>query len=157
MNRSEIRVGLIVDIQGEFKIPASRECVWAALNDLHVLEKCIPGCQSLVKESDNELIAKMESKIGPVKAKFDTRVVLSDLIPPESYVISGEGKGGAAGFAKGSAKVCLAEDGEGTILTYTANVKVGGKIAQIGSRLVAGTARKLALSFFESFIEQLQT
>ena len=144
-----------MDIRGEFRIPAGVETVWAALNDSSVLKQCIPGCKELENTSDTELTAKMQSKIGPVKTNFVTSLTLSELNPPHSYVISGEGKGGAAGFARGSAKVNLEQEGDETVLRYEAEVKVGGKIAQIGSRLIDGTARKLAQDFFSKFVDVL--
>ncbi len=142
-----------MDLSGEYRIPADREAVWRALNDPEVLKQCIPGCEELEKVSDTEFTAKVTSKVGPVRAKFKGKVTLSELDPPKSYKISGEGQGGAAGFARGGATVSLAEDGDVTVLTYTADAQVGGKLAQIGSRLIAGTARKLADEFFTSFVE----
>lgn len=142
-----------MDINGEVRIPAARDRVWRALNDAQVLKECIPGCQSLERQSDTELTAKMESKIGPVKAKFETHIALSNLNPPQSYTISGEGKGGAAGFGKGSADVTLEPDGEETMLRYTAGLQVGGKLAQVGSRLIGGAARKIANDFFARLAE----
>lgn len=144
-----------MEITGEFRIPAGVETVWAALNDASILQQCIPGCKELHNISDTELTAKMQSKIGPVKTNFLTKLTLSDMKPPHSYVISGEGKGGAAGFARGSAKVNLEQQGDETVLRYEAEVKVGGKIAQIGSRLIDGTARKLAQDFFSKFVDVL--
>ena len=135
----------------EIAIAAPREQVFAALNDVEILKQAIPGCQELEKQSDTELTATVMAKVGPVKAKFKGAVTLSDLNPPESYSISGEGKGGAAGFASGGAKITLREDGVGTILAYEVEAQVGGKLAQIGSRLVDGTAKKLAGEFFENF------
>jgi carbon monoxide dehydrogenase subunit G len=142
-----------MDLSGEYRIPADREAVWRALNDPEVLKQCIPGCEELEKVSDTEFTAKVTSKVGPVRAKFKGKVTLSELDPPKSYKISGEGQGGAAGFARGGATVSLAKDGDVTVLTYTADAQVGGKLAQIGSRLIAGTARKLADEFFTSFVE----
>lgn len=142
-----------MDISGEFDIPATRQEVWNALNDPEVLAQCIPGCESIERESDTEFVAKMRAKIGPVKARFESRILLSDLDPPRSYTISGEGKGGPAGFGKGSARVTLTEGGDGTILNYTAEMHVGGKLAQIGSRLVGGAVRKIANDFFGKFVE----
>ena len=142
-----------MDLSGEYRIPADREAVWRALNDPEVLKQCIPGCEELEKVSDTEFTAKVTSKVGPVRAKFKGKVTLSELDPPKSYKISGEGQGGAAGFARGGATVSLAEDGGVTVLSYTADAQVGGKLAQIGSRLIAGTARKLADEFFTSFVE----
>ncbi len=142
-----------MEIKGEYRIPAPRETVWQALNDADVLRECIPGCESLEKVSDTELTATVKAKVGPVSAKFTGAVTLEDLNPPESYRIVGEGKGGVAGFAKGGAAVHLADDGGETVLTYEADAKVGGKLAQIGSRLIQGTARKLADQFFRNFAE----
>ena len=131
-----------MDLTGEYRIPAPRETVWAALNNPEILKACIPGCEELNKTSDTELVAKVVAKIGPVKATFGGKVTLSDLDPPNGYTISGEGQGGAAGFAKGGAKVRLepADGGAVTVLHYTADAQIGGKLAQIGSRLVEGTA-----------------
>jgi carbon monoxide dehydrogenase subunit G len=143
----------IMEMTGEYRIPAPREEVWRALNDPDVLKECIPGCEELEKVSDTEFTAKVKMKVGPVSAKFSGAVTLEDLNPPQSYSIVGEGKGGAAGFAKGGAKVMLDEDGDGTVLRYEADAKVGGKLAQIGSRLIAGTAKKLADKFFSAFAE----
>lgn len=140
-----------MDMSGQHRIPADVATVWAALNDAEVLAQCIPGCEELEKESDTELTAKVALKIGPVKARFSGRVLLEDLNPPHSYSIVGEGKGGVAGFAKGGADVTLTEDGSETILDYTANAQVGGKLAQLGSRLVKSTSAKLADQFFDNF------
>lgn len=144
-----------MEFSGEYRIPASREKVWDALNDPAVLQQCIPGCESLEKVSDNELKATVRMKVGPVSARFNGKVTLSDMDPPNGYRISGEGQGGAAGFAKGGAMVRLSDaDGAGaTVLAYTADAQVGGKIAQIGARLIDGTARKLADEFFGKFSE----
>ncbi len=144
-----------MEMTGSHIISASRETVWAALNDPEILEACIPGCQSLEKKSDTELAATVVTKIGPVKAKFSGEVTLGNLKPPESYTISGEGKGGIAGFAKGGANVRLTEVPEGTQLDYDVDAKVGGKLAQLGSRLIDSTARKLADQFFTSFSEKV--
>ncbi len=140
-----------MELTGEYRIPASRMQVWAALNDPAVLKDCIPGCDTLEKKDDTHFEATVTSKVGPVKVKFKGEVTLSELDPPNSYTITGEGKGGAAGFAKGGAKVRLDEDGDMTILSYQAQAAVGGKLAQLGSRLIDGTARKLADEFFTSF------
>lgn len=142
-----------MDISGEFDIPARRQHVWEALNDPQVLAQCIPGCESIERQSDTELLAKMKAKIGPVKARFESRILLSNLNPPQSYTISGEGKGGPAGFGKGSADVTLTESDGNTKLHYTATLQVGGKLAQVGSRLVGGAARKIADDFFGKFAE----
>jgi carbon monoxide dehydrogenase subunit G len=140
-----------MDMTGEYRIAAPREKVWAALNDPETLKASIPGCESLEKESDNAFVATVVAKVGPVKAKFSGHVTLLNLNPPESYTISGEGKGGAAGFAKGGADVRLRDEGAETVLSYTAKADVGGKLAQLGSRLIDGTAKKLADEFFENF------
>ena len=134
-----------MEIKGEYKIPASREKVFAALNDPTVLQACIPGCESLEKTSDTEMNAKVRLRIGPVSATF------TDIDPPNGYKISGEGQGGVAGFAKGGAVVTLRDDGGATVLDYNVDAQVGGKIAQVGARLIDGTARKLADEFFGKF------
>ncbi|QND51366.1 carbon monoxide dehydrogenase subunit G [Phyllobacterium sp. 628] len=139
-----------MDMTGEERIAASRDAVWKALNDPEILKACIPGCESLEWVSGTELDATVGVKLGPVKARFSGKVTLSNLNPPVSYTISGEGKGGIAGFAKGGADVALIEDGEETVLTYVVNADVGGKIAQLGSRLIASSAKKLASQFFEN-------
>jgi len=144
-----------MDMTGEYRIAASRDVVWAALNDAEVLKKCIPGCQELDKSSDTEMTALVVLKIGPVKAKFKGAVELVNINAPESYTIQGEGTGGIAGYAKGSADVLLATEGDETILTFTANAHVGGKIAQLGSRLIDSTAKKLANKFFDNFHNHL--
>jgi uncharacterized protein len=144
-----------MDMTGEYRIPASRDQVWAALNDPDTLKASLPGCETLEKISDREFAATVIAKVGPVKAKFNGNVTLSNLNPPESYTISGEGKGGAAGFAKGGADVRLIEEGEVTVLTYVAKADVGGKLAQLGSRLIDGTARKMADEFFSNFSQQV--
>ncbi|MGY8963128.1 MAG: SRPBCC family protein [Rhodospirillales bacterium] len=143
-----------MDMHGSYDIAAPREAVWAALNDVEVLKACIPGCESITKHSDTELEATVSAKVGPVKAKFKGVVTLSDMDPPNGYTISGEGKGGAAGFAKGGAKVSLVEAGAGTTLTYEVKANVGGKLAQIGSRLIDSTAKKMANQFFSKFSEK---
>ena len=140
-----------MDMTGEFRIPASREAVWKALNDPEVLKRSIAGCEELEKTSDTEFTAKVTAKVGPVKARFSGKVTLSDLDPPNGYTITGEGQGGAAGFAKGGAKVRLERDGDGTLLKYTVNAAIGGKLAQIGARLIDGAAHKMAEEFFASF------
>lgn len=138
-------------LSDERRIAAPREKVWAGLNDPAVLQKSIPGCEDLEKVSETEFNATVSAKVGPVKAKFKGAVQLSDLNPPESYRISGEGKGGAAGFAKGGATIHLTEDGDGTIMRYEVDADVGGKLAQIGGRLIEGTSKKLAGEFFDNF------
>jgi uncharacterized protein len=144
-----------MDMTGQYRIPAPREQVWAALNDPAMLKASLPGCESLEKLSDHEFSATVVAKVGPVKAKFNGNVTLSNLNPPESYTISGEGKGGAAGFAKGGADVRLTEEGDITVLTYSAKADVGGKLAQLGSRLIDGTAKKMADEFFDNFSQQV--
>ncbi len=145
-----------MNLSGEYRIPAPRERVWRALNDPRVLKACIPGVEALEKISDTEFDATVNAKVGPVRARFGGKVTLSDLDPPNGYTISGEGNGGAVGFARGGADVRLADSGDGgTVLTYTAKMQVGGKLAQLGSRLVAGTAKKMADDFFGSFAEAL--
>lgn len=145
-----------MDMSGEYRIPAPRDKVWAALNDPETLKASLPGCESLERSGDNQFAATVVAKVGPVKAKFNGNVALSNLNPPESYTIAGEGKGGAAGFAKGGADVKLAEDGaDTTVLTYTAKADVGGKLAQLGSRLIDGTAKKMADEFFDNFVKQV--
>ena len=142
-----------MDMSGEYVISAPREAVWEALNDPEILKQCIPGCESVHKTSDTEFEAKVTAKVGPVRAKFSGKVFLSDINPPNGYTISGEGSGGAAGFAKGGAKVSLSDDPEGTKLSYSVDATVGGKLAQIGSRLIDSTAKKMANDFFSTFAD----
>ncbi|MEP0236032.1 MAG: carbon monoxide dehydrogenase subunit G [Roseibium sp.] len=144
-----------MDMSGEYRIAAPREAVWRALNDPAVLKECIPGCDELDMISDTEMTAAVTSKIGPVKAKFKGLVKFENVNAPESYTIVGEGKGGVAGFAKGGADVHLAEEDGNTVLTYTAKAQVGGKLAQLGSRLIDSTARKMADDFFGKFSEMV--
>jgi hypothetical protein len=140
-----------MEMTGEFRIPAPRQRVWEALNDPEILKQSIPGCQTLEKVSDTEFNGKVLAAVGPVRATFGGKVTLSDLDPPQSYTISGEGSGGVTGFAKGGAKVNLAEDGGATVLHYEVQAQVGGKLAQVGSRLIDGVARKMANDFFGRF------
>lgn len=140
-----------MQMTGQYRIEAPREIVWKALNDVEVLRQCIPGCEEIEKTSDTSFAAKVRAKVGPVSARFAGEVTLSDLDPPNGYTISGEGKGGAAGFAKGGAKVHLTDDGTATLLSYEVDAQVGGKLAQIGSRLIDGTAKKMADDFFARF------
>ncbi|MDH4413817.1 MAG: carbon monoxide dehydrogenase subunit G [Rhizobium sp.] len=141
-----------MDMQGSERIEAPVETVWRALNDPEILRRAIPGCESLEKTSDTQMSARVVLKIGPIKAKFEGAVELQNLNPPYSYTISGEGKGGLAGFAKGGADVTLTEEEDGaTLLTYTVKAEVGGKIAQLGSRLIESTSKKLAGEFFSNF------
>jgi carbon monoxide dehydrogenase subunit G len=140
-----------MDMKGEYRISASQQAVWEALNDPETLKACIPGCETIEKTSDTEMTATVKAKVGPVSAKFKGKVTLSDLNPPNSYRISGEGQGGPAGFGKGGATVTLEQVGSETILRYDANALVGGKLAQIGARLVDGAAKKIANEFFSNF------
>jgi carbon monoxide dehydrogenase subunit G len=144
-----------MEIKGEYRIAAPREKVFAALNDPDILQACIPGCETLEKLSDTEMTAKVRLRIGPVSAAFGGKVTLSDIDPPNGYRISGEGQGGVAGFAKGGAVVRLTQDGADTVLTYDVDAQVGGKIAQVGARLIQGTAKKLADQFFGKFAESV--
>ena len=140
-----------MDMTGERRIPAPRQKVWDALNDPAVLKACIPGCDSLEKTSETDLKATASVKIGPIAARFTGKVQLTDLLPPTSYRISGEGQGGVAGFAKGGADVRLADDGPGTLLSYSVKAQVGGKIAQLGARLIDATSKQMADMFFDRF------
>jgi carbon monoxide dehydrogenase subunit G len=142
-------------ITGEFDIPAERARVWEALNDPDILKDCIPGCETIEKISETDLTARVRAKVGPISSRFSTKITLSDIDPPAGYTISGEGKGGPAGFARGGAQVSLEENGVGTTLRYKAEVQVGGKLAQVGSRLIEGTARKLSDEFFATFAQRL--
>ena len=140
-----------MDMTGERRIPAPREQVWAALNDPAILQAAIPGCETLQKSSPTEMTATATVRIGPIAAKFNGRVQLSDLDPPNGYRISGEGQGGVAGFAKGGATVALLPEGSETVLKYEVNAQVGGKIAQLGARLIDASARQMADLFFDRF------
>jgi hypothetical protein len=142
---------MALTMSGEVQIPASRETVYAKLNDPEVLKQCVPGCESLEKLSDTEFQAVSVMKIGPVKAKWGGKVTLSDLDPPNGYKITGEGQGGVAGFAKGGASVQLTEKDGGTLLKYDVEAQIGGKLAQLGQRLIAGAAKKMADDFFAKF------
>ena len=145
-----------MQLDGERTIEAQRDDVWRALNDPEVLQACILGCESLEQVSDTEFNAVVTAKFGPVKAKFKAAIELQDLDPPNSYRLCGEGKGGVAGFAKGGAHVRLSEAGDATVLSYDADMQVGGKLAQVGSRLVGGTTNKIINEFFSRFEEQLK-
>ena len=136
---------------GERRIAAPRLIVWEGLNDPEVLKSSIPGCQSLDKLSDTQMKAVAAVKIGPISARFTGNVELTDLDPPNGYSIGGEGQGGVAGFAKGGAKVMLTDDGDGTMLRYEVHAQVGGKIAQLGARLIDATAKQMADQFFDRF------
>lgn len=140
-----------MEMSGERRIAASRETVWAALNDVDMLRRCIPGCESLEKLSPTDMAAKVKLQVGPVRASYSGKVKLSDLDPPNGYRISGEGSGGVAGYAKGEAVVRLADHGDGSLMTYDVKAEIGGKLAQLGGRLIDSTAKKLADEFFEKF------
>ncbi len=144
-----------MELTGEYWLPASSGEVWKALHDRETLRATIPGCKELEKISETEFTAKVTTKMGPMKVNFSGRVILSNLVQPVSYTITGEGEGGIAGFAKGSADVVLEEDGAGTRLRYSAQAAVGGKLAQLGSRLLKGTSQKLANAFFGAFAERM--
>ena len=141
-----------MEMEGQHSIGASRNEVWRALNDLDVLRDCIPGCTELVSESENNLKARITLKIGSIKVNFFSNILLSEIDQPNGYVLSGKGEGGAAGFAKGKVRVRLNEEGESTLLHYTGQVEIGGKIAQLGSRLIDATSRKYITRFFEDFV-----
>ena len=140
-----------MQMTGEQRIAASRQKVWEALNDPDVLRRCIPGCQSLEKEADDRLKATVEIKIGPIGARFNGAVTLSDLDPPNGYTITGDGQGGTVGFAKGGAKVKLADADGGTLLSYEVDAQVGGRLAQLGGPIIDATAKQLAGKFFQEF------
>ncbi|MBX9841257.1 MAG: carbon monoxide dehydrogenase subunit G [Xanthobacteraceae bacterium] len=142
---------MAMTMSGEQQLTASREKVWAALNNPEILKACIPGCETLDVTGENEFSAVATNKIGPVKARFKGKVRLTDLDPPNGYKISGEGDGGIAGFAKGGATVALSDKDGGTLLTYNVEAQIGGKLAQLGQRLVNGAAKKLADDFFAKF------
>lgn len=148
---------MAMTMTGEVQLAAPRSVVWDKLNDPAVLKACIPGCEELEKTSDNGFQAVAKMKVGPVSARFKGRVTLSDLDPPNGYKISGEGEGGVAGFAKGGAVVGLAEKDGGTLLSYNVDAQIGGKLAQLGQRLINGAAKKLADEFFQKFAEQVQS
>ena len=145
-----------MDMTGENRIEAPRERVWAALNDPEILRQCIPGCEEIEKTSDTGFRAKVKAKVGPVSATFTGEVTMSDLDPPNGYKISGEGEGGVAGFAKGGATVGLAEKDGGTLLSYNVEAQIGGKLAQLGQRLINCAAKKLADDFFANFAKAVQ-
>jgi carbon monoxide dehydrogenase subunit G len=145
-----------MDMTGERRIPAPRQVVWDALNDTATLKAAIPGCESLEKTGDNQMKATAAVKLGPISARFNGAVTLSDIDAPNSYTISGEGQGGVAGFAKGGAKVFLTDDGDGTLLKYEVNAQVGGKLAQLGARLIDATAKQMAEQFFTKFSAEVE-
>jgi carbon monoxide dehydrogenase subunit G len=147
---------MAMTMNGEVQLAASREAVWAKLNDPEVLKACIPGCEELEKTDDGGFSAVAKMKVGPVSARFKGKVMLSDLDPPNGYRISGEGEGGVAGFAKGGAVVKLSEKDGGTLLGYDVEAQIGGKLAQLGQRLINGTAKKLADEFFANFAKAVE-
>jgi hypothetical protein len=144
-----------MEITGEYRIPAARQRVWEALNDPAVLKECIPGCKQLDKVSDTDFTAIVATKVGPVSATFRGSVNLSELDPPNGYTLTGQGQGGAAGFARMGARVSLKEESDHTLLAYAAQADIGGKLASVGSRLVQSVARKNADDFFSAFARQL--
>lgn len=144
-----------MEMSGEERIPATQDQTWAALNDPEILKACVPGCESIERVAENEYSVLMVARVGPVSAKFKGKLALSDLKPPHSYAIAFEGQGGAAGFGKGSAQVRLAPEGAGTLLSYDVKANVGGKLAQIGSRLVDAAAKKISKDFFAAFNEKV--
>ena len=144
-----------MEMKGSRTVPADIETTWRALNDPEVLKACIAGCESVERVSDNEYKVIMTARVGPVSARFSGRILMSDIVAPTSYTLSFEGQGGAAGFAKGQTRVALAANNPGTRIDYQATAQVGGKLAQIGSRLVDGAAAKVADDFFARFVERL--
>jgi carbon monoxide dehydrogenase subunit G len=147
---------MAMTMNGEVQLPAPRQAVWDKLNDPDVLKACIPGCEELEKTDEHGFRATAKMKVGPVSARFKGKVTLSDLDPPNGYKISGEGEGGVAGFAKGGATVALAEKDGGTLLSYNVEAQIGGKLAQLGQRLINGAAKKLADEFFANFAKAVQ-
>jgi carbon monoxide dehydrogenase subunit G len=148
---------MAMTMNGEVQLSASRETVWEKLNDPEVLKACIPGCEELESTEASGFRAVAKMKVGPVSARFKGRVTLSDLDPPKGYKITGEGEGGVAGFAKGGATVTLDDRDGGTLLTYNVEAQIGGKLAQLGQRLILGSAKKLADEFFSNFAKQMQS
>jgi uncharacterized protein len=147
---------MAMTMNGEVQLAATRQAVWDKLNDPAVLKACIPGCEELDATDDHGFRAVAKMKVGPVSARFKGKVNLSDLDPPNGYKISGEGEGGVAGFAKGGATVALAEKDGGTLLSYNVEAQIGGKLAQLGQRLINGAAKKLADEFFANFAKAVQ-
>jgi carbon monoxide dehydrogenase subunit G len=145
-----------MDMTGERRIAAPRQVVWEALNDTTILKSSIPGCESLEKTGDNQMKATAAVKLGPISARFNGAVTLSDIDAPNGYTITGEGQGGVAGFAKGGAKVFLTDDAGATLLKYEVNAQVGGKLAQLGARLIDATAKQMAEQFFTKFSDEVQ-
>ena len=144
-----------MELKGRRHLAASRAATWRALNDPEVLRACIPGCESIEPSADNEYRVAVAAVLGPVKARFQGRILLEDVVAPESYTIRFEGQGGAAGFAKGAARVTLADEGAGTLLGYTVDAQVGGRLAQVGNRLIDSAALKLADDFFAAFEKEV--
>lgn len=144
-----------MDMTGERRLPAPRQTVWQALNDTDVLKASIPGCDTLEKTADDQMKATASIKVGPISAKFSGKVQLTDIDPPNGYRISGEGQGGVAGFAKGGATVSLTDDGDGTLMRYEVQAQVGGKLAQLGGRLIDSVAKQMADQFFDRFTAQV--
>jgi carbon monoxide dehydrogenase subunit G len=144
-----------MDLTGSYTIPAKRSAVWAALNDSNILKECIPGCETLSMLSETEFAATVVAKIGPLKARFSGRVELSEIDPNNSYRIQGEGSGGVAGFAKGGARVHLRGAGDSTVLTYEIEAQIGGKLAQLGSRLITGVVKGLSEKFFTTLVSKI--
>ena len=147
---------MAMTMNGEVQLAASRDAVWAKLNDPEVLKACIPGCEELTTTDENGFQAVAKLKVGPVSARFKGKVTLSDLDPPNGYKISGEGEGGVAGFAKGAATVTLIDQDGGTLLKYDVEAQIGGKLAQLGQRLINGSSKKLADEFFANFAQAVQ-
>ena len=147
---------MAMTMSGEVQLAASRDVVWEKLNDPAVLKSCIPGCEELETTEDGGFRATAKIKVGPVSARFKGKVTLSDLDPPNGYKISGEGEGGVAGFAKGGATVALTDKDGGTLLTYNVEAQIGRKLAQLGQRLINGSAKKIADEFFNNFAKAVQ-
>jgi len=145
-----------MEMADEIRIAAPKAVVYAALNDPEVLKACIPGCEDLIRHSDTDLEARVVLKVGPVKARFSGTVHLDTAGAPDAFSLTGQGSGGAAGHAKGGADVTLLEDGDATVLGYTAKAEIGGKLAQLGSRLIQSTAKKLAGKFFTAFADRVE-
>jgi carbon monoxide dehydrogenase subunit G len=152
--REQTTADVDMEMNGSRTVPADIETTWRALNDPEVLKACIPGCESVERVSDNEYRLTMTARVGPVSARFTGRIVLADIVAPTSYTLSFEGQGGAAGFAKGEARVTLTANEPGTRIDYQVKSQVGGKLAQIGSRLVDGAAAKVADDFFARFVDR---
>ena len=148
---------MAMTMNGEVQLAAPRQVVWTKMNDPEVLKVCIPGCEELEKTDENSFRAVAKMKVGPVSARFKGRVNLTDIDAPNGYKISGEGEGGVAGFAKGGATVRLGEKDGGTLLSYDVEAQIGGKLAQLGQRLINGAAKKLADEFFANFAKAIET